>query len=90
MSKCGGTMVITYFMRFGLTALAVTNPILSLLLSNIMLKWEGRGIIGAEATAKNSIRIALIALTVWLILCLVILAIGLLLTTALRYYIVRP
>ncbi len=83
-------MVITYFMRLGLTALAVTNPILSLLLSNIMLKWEEKGIINADATAKNSIRIALIALTVWFILCLVILAIGLLLTTALRYYIVRP
>ncbi len=83
-------MVITYFMRLGLTALAVTNPILSLFLSNIMLKWEEKGIINADATAKNSIRIALIALTVWFILCLVILAIGLLFTTALRYYIVRP
>ncbi|MBO5380272.1 MAG: hypothetical protein J6A90_08095 [Clostridia bacterium] len=82
-------MVITYFMRLGLTALAVTNPILSLFLSNIMLKWEEKGIINADATAKNSIRIALIALTVWFILCLVILAIGLLFTTALRYYIVR-
>lgn len=90
MSKCGGTMVITYFMRLGLTALAITNPILSLFLSNIMLKWEEKGIINADATAKNSIRIALIALTVWFILCLVILAIGLLFTTALRYYIVRP
>lgn len=83
-------MVITYFMRLGLTALAVTNPILSLFLSNIMLKWEEKGIINADAMAKNSIRIALIALTVWFILCLVILAIGLLFTTALRYYIVRP
>ena len=83
-------MVITYFMRLGLTALAITNPILSLFLSNIMLKWEKEGIINADATAKNSIRIALIALTVWFILCLVILAIGLLFTTALRYYIVRP
>ena len=60
-------MIITYFMRLGLIALAAINPILSLFLSNIMLKWEEKGIVGAEATAKNCIRVALMALAAYML-----------------------
>ena len=79
-------MVITYFMRLGLTALAVTNPILSLFLSNMMLKWEERGIIGAEATAKNCIRVALTALAAYMLagLFLILVVFAILLIVQLR------
>ena len=71
-------MLFTYFMRLGLTALAVLNPILSLIISHLMLKWEEKGIVGADATAKNCISIALTALAAYLIIGLVLGIIGLL------------
>ena len=70
-------MVITYFMRLGLISLAAINPVLSLILSNMMLKWEERGIIGAEATAKTCISVALSALAAYLIVGLALAVIGL-------------
>ena len=63
-------------MRLGLTCLAVFFPLVSLILSNIMLKWEERGIVGADSAAKNSIRIALIALTVYIFIFTIIGAIA--------------
>ena len=71
-------MEITYFMRLGLTALAAINPILSLIISHLMLGWEEKGIIGADATAKSCISTALIALAAYLIIGFVLIVIGLL------------
>ena len=79
-------MVITYFMRLGLISLAAINPVLSLILSNMMLKWEERGIIGAETTAKNCIRVALTALAAYMLagLFLILVAFAVLVIVQLR------
>ena len=79
-------MVITYFMRLGLISLAAINPVLSLILSNMMLKWEERGIICAEATAKNCIRVALTALAAYMLagLFLILVAFAVLVIVQLR------
>ena len=62
-------MNITRFMSLGLFWLSIFFPIPCILICHLMFKWQEKGILGSEETAKVYIRYSLVSITIHFIIC---------------------